>query len=161
MFSVLNVAIEHITSVVFTCMVIVVFMQVMFRYVFRVPMGWTVELGMLLFVWVTFWGAAVALRRKEHIYVNAFLRRVPARVALICAFVYDIAILILFIFILIGFIVVMEAVRGSYMIAINWLPTSYVYLGAVIGVALLIIYLCQQILQRSASLQSRDRGRPK
>src|SRR5262249_33023347 len=48
------------------------------RYVFNYPFAWADELAQLLFIWLAVLGAAVALRRGEHMRLTAFVRNVQA-----------------------------------------------------------------------------------
>jgi TRAP-type C4-dicarboxylate transport system permease small subunit len=55
-----------LTGVLMLALVVVVSLQVLFRYLFYQPMGWTEEAGRYLFIWLTLLGAAVGVRRKAH-----------------------------------------------------------------------------------------------
>jgi tripartite ATP-independent transporter DctM subunit len=44
------------------------------RYVFDSPIEWSDELATLLFIWLAMLGAAIALRRSEHMRLTAFIR---------------------------------------------------------------------------------------
>jgi len=48
------------------------------RYVFNSPFAWADELAQLLFIWLAVLGAAVALRRGEHMRLTAVVRHVSA-----------------------------------------------------------------------------------
>src|SRR5262249_24536084 len=48
------------------------------RYVFNQPFAWADELAQLLFIWLAVLGAAVALRRGEHMRLTTFVRNVRA-----------------------------------------------------------------------------------
>ena len=41
--------------------------QIAARYLFNVPMGWTVEVCLTLWLWIVFWGGAFCLRPADHI----------------------------------------------------------------------------------------------
>ena len=41
--------------------------QIAARYLFDVPMGWTVEVCLTLWLWLVFWGGAFCLRPSDHI----------------------------------------------------------------------------------------------
>lgn len=49
------------------------------RYLFAHPFPWSDELGTLIFVWLAVLGAAVALRRSEHMRLTAFIRGMQPR----------------------------------------------------------------------------------
>jgi TRAP-type C4-dicarboxylate transport system permease small subunit len=58
-------------------MSIVVFLEVVFRYVFNLPLFWIEEFARYCLVWASLLGAAVALRRGEHIAVTFFIDHFP------------------------------------------------------------------------------------
>jgi TRAP-type C4-dicarboxylate transport system permease small subunit len=47
----------------------IVFVQVILRYVFLSPLSWIEELARYLLVWISCFGAAYAVRKREHIAV--------------------------------------------------------------------------------------------
>ncbi len=54
----------------------VVFAQVIFRYVIKQPLTWSVDVATYLLVWVAFWGFAVAVRDRAHVALLLFDERV-------------------------------------------------------------------------------------
>lgn len=42
-------------------------LQILFRYVLNLPIGWTHELSAILWLWLVLWGAAFVLREAEEI----------------------------------------------------------------------------------------------
>lgn len=63
--------------------VLLVFFAGVLRW-FGDPLVWSVDLAQLLFVWVSFLGADMALRKRAHIGIDYLVKRLPgrARVAL-------------------------------------------------------------------------------
>lgn len=41
--------------------------QIAARYLLNIPMGWTVEVCLTLWLWLVFWGGAFCLRASDHI----------------------------------------------------------------------------------------------
>jgi C4-dicarboxylate transporter DctQ subunit len=58
-------------------MIIVVFLQVFFRYVVHYSLPWSEELARYLMTWVVFIGAAMGAREGVHIGVEAFVKAMP------------------------------------------------------------------------------------
>ncbi len=58
-------------------MTIIVFLQVVFRYLLDAPLGWSEELARFLFVWVSFLGAANLVRLGQHVSVKTFVQVFP------------------------------------------------------------------------------------
>lgn len=57
--------------------ILIVFFEVLMRYVFRAPLITSVELARLGFVWSCFLGAALGVKRSSHIRFVFFLERCP------------------------------------------------------------------------------------
>lgn len=53
----------------------VVFLQIVFRNVFKVSMMWSIEVALICFMWAVFLGAAVGLRYRRHYTVELFPER--------------------------------------------------------------------------------------
>lgn len=58
---------------------IIIFLQVLFRYVLNLSLAWTDESSRYLFVWFSYLGASLALREGKHISVTYFVGRLPLR----------------------------------------------------------------------------------
>lgn len=58
---------------------IMVFLQVIFRYALHVPLAWGEEFAMFLFQWVSFLGAAIAVRHRFHYTLDLVTKRFPGR----------------------------------------------------------------------------------
>ncbi|HEV7265187.1 MAG TPA: TRAP transporter small permease [Falsiroseomonas sp.] len=52
--------------------------QVVARYVFGAPLIWSEEAARYLFVWVSMFGAALAVRQGSHYALTALAQRLPA-----------------------------------------------------------------------------------
>jgi len=58
-------------------MVVVIFLQVVSRYLLHVPLSWSEELGRYTFAWVVMLGAAVAVHRDSHFAMRVLVDRLP------------------------------------------------------------------------------------
>jgi TRAP-type C4-dicarboxylate transport system permease small subunit len=62
---------RHTTEAVAAAMLAALFavflVQIAARYVFNIPMGWTVEVCLTLWLWLVFWGGGFLLRPQDHI----------------------------------------------------------------------------------------------
>jgi TRAP-type C4-dicarboxylate transport system permease small subunit len=79
----LNAALHRATSVaaigLLAAIFVILILQIAFRYVLNAPLVWTEELARYLYVWACYLGAAVALRRGNHIVIAFVLERLPPR----------------------------------------------------------------------------------
>lgn len=58
-------------------MAILVFLQVLFRYVLDAPLDWSEEMSTFAFAWMCLLGASVGLRYDGHPRLDIFLNRFP------------------------------------------------------------------------------------
>ncbi len=83
-----NRLVRWLIIVLMVFMTVTVSLQIVFRYVFNMPLDWSEEAARFSFVWVSFFGASALMRVREHINVTVFLERFPSRVqgyAVLCA----------------------------------------------------------------------------
>ena len=60
-------------------MCVLIFMQIVFRYVINLPLAWTEEIGRYFFVWLIYLGCSYAVKKRRHLKVDAVLLLFKAR----------------------------------------------------------------------------------
>ena len=70
---------EIICGLAILAITVVLFAGVVWRYVFVDPLSWTDEIARVLFVWLSFLGAAVGIKRGIHSAVIVFEARLSPR----------------------------------------------------------------------------------
>lgn len=121
--------------------------QVLFRYVLKIPVPWTEELARILFILSMFLGIAIAIREKEHIVVNFLFKKLNPRAQAVGHIVFDAAILILLCFLARGTLSMVKMMWNSYMIALDWIRTAYLYMGEFIAIFFMMFYVVLEILE--------------
>lgn len=66
---------EALAFAVLALLVVTLALQVLSRFVFEFPLGWTEELARVGQLWLVFIGAAIGARRAEHFVVELFMER--------------------------------------------------------------------------------------
>jgi TRAP-type transport system small permease protein len=74
--NILNKFIKWILIILFFLLVVVVFLQVLFRFVLEQPLAWTEELSRYLLVWITFLGAGYGMSIKAHPSIEVLFEKV-------------------------------------------------------------------------------------
>jgi tripartite ATP-independent transporter DctM subunit len=74
----LGVSIEYLTALMVLAEIVVLFSGVVSRYVFHTPLTWSDELASTLFLWLSMFGAIVALRRGAHMRMTAVISKLSA-----------------------------------------------------------------------------------
>lgn len=79
LFKALDRALEILAMASFAALILMTQFQVLSRYLFSVPIAFSEELGRFLFIWTSFLGAAIVMRKNEHIKLDLFHGRVSDR----------------------------------------------------------------------------------
>lgn len=81
---------DWISFALFWILAFVVFYQVFTRYALNDAAGWTEEIARYLLVAIVFIGAAMSVRKNNHIHVDYFYRLMPARMGRVVATLVDV-----------------------------------------------------------------------
>ena len=137
---------KTVCFILMLAMVVIIFSQVLARYFFANSLSWSEEVGRYIFVWMTFLGAAIAVRNKMHVMLDMFVMRFPPVLQKICLAISYLSMLV-FTAVLIwgGFRFV---AKGSHQIsAAMQLPMHYVYVVLPVGGALIFFYLLKNFYE--------------
>jgi len=69
---------ENISVIILITMFGALLVQVAFRYLINMPMGWTDELSLIMWTWLVLWGAAFVVREVDEIRFDLILASVPS-----------------------------------------------------------------------------------
>lgn len=128
-------------------MTVAVCLQIVFRYIFNVPLGWSEEVARFSFVWVSFFGASALMRVREHINVNVLVERFPPRVRAACVLLADLVSLFCVYFFVVGGIS-LTANEWEQLAPATQIPMGWVYLAIPISAVLMAGWV---VLQTVAS----------
>ena len=64
---------QYISAILFIVIMVLLFLQVVSRYVFHHSFTWTEELSILLFVWMTYTGVSSAVTYRKNLRIDALL----------------------------------------------------------------------------------------
>lgn len=79
--------VEWLMALALSVMVVLIFGNVVLRYAFNSGIAWAEEISRLMFVWLIFLGAILALRRHAHLGVELLQARLPRAARRACAIV--------------------------------------------------------------------------
>ena len=136
-------------------MTVTVSLQIVFRYVFNIPLGWSEEVARFSFVWVSFFGASALMRVQEHINVNVFVDRFPPRLRAGAVLAANLCGLICVYFFLIGGIA-LTTNEWSQLAPAMQIPMGWVYLVIPVSAGLMAIWMVIHTLE--AAVQFCGRG---
>jgi len=124
---------------------VLLFANVLLRYVFRSPFAWMEEGVVAIFVWLVFIGVAACYRSHQHLRIDVLVRFLPHSLTLL---VGTIAITINF-FILI--LLVWVGYDYAHFVSGNVTPVlrisaAWIYVGLPLGMCLSMIHLVRQVV---------------
>lgn len=125
------------TAIVMTVMI---FLQVVYRYVLADSLSFSEELARCMFVWSVAMGSALALRSRSHIGVEILVERLPKRFAYSAKLVGSFLSLIFFgLLIWYGFDMVLETMDQES--AALEISMGYVYLA--VPLSGIVLFICE------------------
>lgn len=134
--------------------VVITMMAVWWRYVVDDPISWTEQVSRILFVWMTFLGAAMLSRERMHIAIDMFVLLVPARLQSILYWVVELTVLaFVVVFFSFGLKLSLDTWGNTYG-ALDITPASF-YLAAPAASALMILYFIERMLDPALRRPSR------
>lgn len=145
---------DGFTIVLFVALIILASLQILFRYVLRYPLPWTEEMARFVLVWVTFLGAASACRRKLHLAVDFFIKKLNLETTRIVSLIFYFLILLFLGIILYGALIMMVETKPIFAGSIPWLSMMFLYLGPLIGLIFMIIFILGQVFQAARELKN-------
>jgi TRAP-type C4-dicarboxylate transport system permease small subunit len=86
-------SIENLIVLLYGGFVILVFVQVIARYVFNYPFIWTEELARFFFIWMVMLGVAIAIHRGAHLGFDILLDAFPLKIRKIVGIVNNVLML--------------------------------------------------------------------
>lgn len=78
-----------------------VFLQIVNRFVFKIPMPWTDEFAKYFFVWLALYGSAKAVREKSHIFIDIIELVLKGELGKIISLIAEVVCLIFYVILLV------------------------------------------------------------
>jgi TRAP-type C4-dicarboxylate transport system permease small subunit len=132
-------------AVLTLAMFLVVFSQVVFRYVLNSPSPWTEELARYLFIWISLLGAAFGVMTRSHFGFDLVVKRMPASLQRKEHVFVGLCMGIL-VFVLIYFGVKMLGIVSFQITPALQIPMRYIYLSLPVSGCLMAFHLLCQLL---------------
>jgi TRAP-type C4-dicarboxylate transport system permease small subunit len=132
---------ENVAAALLAVMFSAFMVQIVFRYFFNFPTGWTSELSVITWLWLVLWGAAFVVKESEEIRFDLVYWAAGRRTRRAMGILAGVAIVALYAASLpatVNYVGFMKVERTSYLkIPFDWLFSIYV----LFSVAVIIRYL--------------------
>jgi len=129
---------ENVAAAMLAVMFAAFVIQILFRYVFNFPVGWTSELTVILWLWLVLWGAAFVVKESEEIRFDLLSGAAGPRTRIGMGIAAAVALIVLYAASLpasYNYVTFMKVEKTSYLkIRFDWLYTIYlIFLVAIIA----------------------------
>ena len=134
---------------------LVLFIQIVMRYIFDHPLIWSEEMARYLFIWMAFIGVGYGVKYDLHIKMEAFLNIFPPKVQQISLIITDIVAIVFLGIILIPsiqFVVYTGHVPSSAM----GIPMYWVYSAFPVGLILGMLRMTIALIQTCTALMKKE-----
>ncbi|MDR2391976.1 MAG: TRAP transporter small permease [Planctomycetota bacterium] len=144
-------ALEAFSALILLTLTVMVFVNVVLRYVFNSSITVTEELGRYFMVWLLFAGAILAAGINSHVRVDLFLRKVPALPRAWVEIVSDIVMIYCCWLIVVGGLD-QTVLNVNNILPVSQLPESWVYVSCFAAGVLIGLILLVRLMSRLLSL---------
>ena len=120
-------------------MCVVAAVQVVGRYLLASPPAWTEEMATLLFAWLVFVGASLALKRNEHFALDVVVETPAWGIAANRAGLRADLMVLVFCALLIGYGVRLSLVSWNVQTAVLEIPRTWLYAAVPFGGVLMLL----------------------
>ncbi len=127
---------EHVAAAFIAIIFVAFIIQIVFRYVFNLPVGWTSELSVVAWLWLVLWGAAFVLRDDEEIRFDLLTAMLGRRSRIVAGLIGTASIVVLFVISFpatFAYVSFMKVERTSYLnVRFDWLFSIYLLFAAAV-----------------------------
>lgn len=136
-------------------MTLLIFVQVVMRYVFNNSLSWSEELARYVFIWLIYIGISYGCKLRKHIKIDAALYLFPKKIRPYVVVIGDILFIAFAVYITVtGFSYSMEQIKYNMRSPALKIPYQYIYMSTVVGFGLATIRQIQTIIYRVKCLKN-------
>lgn len=132
---------ENLAAAMLGIMFAAFIVQIVFRYILNLPIGWTHEISVIMWLWLVLFGSAFVIRENEEIRFDIIYGAVGAGPRRVMAAITAVALVVLFSLSLpavIDYVTFMKVEKTAYLkVRFDYLYCMYV----IFAVAMIIRYL--------------------
>ena len=134
-------------------MVVLIFSQVLFRYLFNQPIAWTEELSRHFMIWAALLGAAVAYRKKAHLGVDVLVQQFSLQwQEAVVWFVHLMSIFFSGFLVYFGIAIVKKTM--NQLSSALTIPMGYIYASIPVGAAIILVFAVEKLFERRVAAEN-------
>ena len=140
---------ENVLALMLAIMFAAFILQIVFRYLVGLPIGWTHELSVILWVWVVLWGAAFVISEREEMRFDIIYGAVGPGPRRVMALISALALIPLYLVSLpavVDYVTFMKVEKTAYL-KIRFDLIFSIYIVFVIAIVIRYIWIAWQALR--------------
>lgn len=148
-FNVLNRTEEIVLVTLLATTVILIFTQVIMRYVFNSSLSWTEELARYMFIWESWLGISLGARMGKHIRIEILINKLKGNAFIVVMTIADILTLVILGFLIYYGVELTDKVFGlmNKSSALR-IPMGFVYLALPVSCTLMVVRTVTDLIVR-------------
>lgn len=147
----------YICIILMSLMTVLIFFQVVMRYVFGNSLTWSEEMARYVFIWLVYFGISYGARIRKHIRIEASLKLFPTKFRPIVVIIGDLLFLFFACFIVYsGFGLVQKQMKLNQLSPAMHIPMWFLYSAPVVGFFFSAIRQIQAIVYRIKGLKNKE-----
>ncbi len=144
---------EYLCVLLMSVSTIIIFIQVIMRYIFHSSLTWSEEFARYCFIWLIFIANSYACKRRAHIKIEAALKLFPQKVRPYVVIIGELFTIILAVYIFkTGISLVQFQITYNKISPALGVPMWAVYMALVVGFGLMLIREIQTVWLRIREL---------
>jgi len=153
---------NFITATMLAVLFFTFLLQIFSRYILKAPFGWTLELCLILWLWIVFFGCSFAVRDQDHVKFDIFYYATPKKVQLIFSIISAIGVIVIMGYSFLPTIDYIDwmKMRKTTTVKIfnNKIPLSYIFsVYGIFLISVIIQYIWKLINLMKSGLPDKDR----
>ena len=140
---------ENVAAAMLAVMFAAFVVQIIFRYFFNLPTGWSTELTVTMWLWLVLWGAAFVVREREEIRFDLLSATAGRRTRIAMGIVAGTALVVLYVAALpatYSYVTFMKVEKTAYL-KIRFDALFSIYLFFLIAVIVRYLWLLSHLLR--------------
>ncbi|MDR1572242.1 MAG: TRAP transporter small permease [Clostridiales Family XIII bacterium] len=157
--TVMNNAEEYLLVALISVTVVLLFMQVVMRYVFNNSLAWTEELSRYLFIWESWLGISIGAKHAKHIKIVILTDRAKGLLRPIILTVADLfTLFVLVALVYYGFILTQKIMDMHTSSSVLHIPMWMIYASLPAGCAFMTLRIVTDLVNRLRGRGERQEG---
>lgn len=142
----INNAELYISAVLFIALTVLLFVNVVCRYVFSTSFAWIEEVGTIAFVWMIWFAMSAAVTKRKHLRIDFVLELVPFPVKKAMLIISNVIFGVFDIYLLYVVITIIQRLGNSQTTLLR-LPQQMVYAIIPLGLLLSVVRIVQDTIK--------------